>query len=367
LNTYALLVQPEISVISNHYKHRLLSKVPAFIGGKLEGITTSADAMVPGWLICLPQMVCRNQTDDISRPAYYHRAKQIADLTRNLKVNILGLGESDYVRWGELLRINLLPTITLGDAYRAGMVRRLLSQSLISKRIPQSQVRVAVTGVGGSLGNICTRVLATMVRKLTVIGISEKAFDFFARQILYETGTSVLLGRDVAREFGETDVLVVTDEGQGGWGEREWMNLRSGAQVIQVSSQIVSNSWDIPKNVCINRLMVSIPRQVCLKSSMMFRAYKSLLRENWPDWLGQLNKGDSRDSNRQLIPASLAEVILLSLETSISPSGKGEDISLKYVDQLDTIGVKLGFIPQLIEQKRSIMGNSYSKNIALTP
>jgi len=268
-------------------------------------------------------------------------------LTRRLGINILGVGEADYGRWEQFLKPNYPLTLSGGTAYRAGLVRQLLIDSLSRQGLPLSQVRVVVTGAGGPLGKVCVRVLATQVRKLSMAGIAERDFDFLARQILYESGTSVRLVRELNRELSETDVLVAADEEPGGGESRGWRDLKAGALVLLVSSQWANKLRDLPPQVEINQLMVSLPWKIRFKSSLLYKAYQGLLQETWPDWLSQLNQPETLGAGRQLVPASLAEVVLLASDHSLSAFSPGNNPGLKLVDQLDAAGNKLNFIPQL--------------------
>jgi hypothetical protein len=85
--------------------------------------------------------------------------------------------------------------------------------------------------------------------------------------------------------------------------------------------------------------------------------------------VGALSKENWQNPHpvKQSLPASLAEVILLSMENSIFLSGLEKGNSLKQVDHLETAGFKLGFIPQLIKGKQSGTGSIYNRNMDVIP
>jgi predicted amino acid dehydrogenase len=347
LQNFALLVQPDFSAGSSRLKTPILARIPAFIGGRLEGLNTALGSGETGWLICQPRLSKTDYPAESLARINRQRARQLTDLTQKLGINILGVGEADYGDWRELLKARTSLTLSEGTAYRAGLVRQLLVELLSQKGLPFSQVRVVVTGAGVPLGKICARVLATQIRKLSLAGITERDFDFLARQILYESGTSVRLARELNREFSETDVLVAADEEPGGGESREWQHLKTGALVLLVSSQWTNKLRNLPQQVEINQLMVSLPWQIRFKSSLLYKAYQGMLQETWPEWLSKLNQPETSGAGRQLVPASLAEVILLASDHSISGFSPGNDTGLKLVDQMVSAGKKLKFIPQL--------------------
>ena len=347
LQNFALLVQPDSSAGKSRLKTPIFARVPAFIGGRLEGLNTASGIGKTGWLICQPRLSKTDYPAETLVRINQQRARQLTDLTQKLGINILGVGEADYGGWGDFFKPSFPHTLSEGTAYRAGLVRQLLVGSLRPKGLPQSQVRVVVTGAGDPLGKICARVLATQFRKLSLVGITERDFDFLARQIIYESGTSVRLARELNQEFSETDVLVAADEEPGGGESLVWRDLKVGASVLLVGSQWVNKLRDLPPLFEINQLMVSLPRQIRFKSSLLYKAYQSLLQETWPEWLGKLKQPETLGNGRQLVPASLAEVILLASDHSISALSPGNDPGLKLVDQMDAAGEKLNFIPQL--------------------
>ena len=348
LQNFALLVQPEFSAGNSRLKTPILTRIPIFIGGRLEGLKSVSEKGGVGWLICQPHLSKADYPAETFARIYRQRARQLTNLTQRLGINILGVGEADYGGWGEFFKPNFPLALSGGTVYRAGLVRQLLVESLSHKGLPFSQVRVVVTGVGSPLGKICARVLATQFRKLSLTGITERDFDFLARKILYESGTSVRLARELNQEFSETDVLVAADEEPVGGESQDWRDLKAGASVLLVSSQWANKLRDLPPQVEINQLMVSLPRQIRFKSSLLYKAYQGLLQETWPEWLSKLNQPETLGDGRQLVPASLAEVVFLVSDHSISALSPGNDPGLiLLVDQLDATGKKLNFIPQL--------------------
>ncbi len=347
MQNFALLVQPASSAGFGFLKKSLFARSPVFIGGKLEGIKTVSEKEGGGWLICQPRFIKTDYPAETLVRIYRQRARQLANLTQRLGINILGVGEADYGEWEEFLKPNSPLTLSRGTAYRASLVRQLLIESLSRQRIPLSQVKVAVTGAGSPLGTICARVLAAQIRKLSLAGIAERDFDFLAQQILYESGTSVRLVRDLYRELSETDVLVAADEEPRGGETQEWRDLKAGTSVLLANNQWIDRLRSLPPQVEINQLMVCLPQQICFKSSLLYKAYQGLFQEIWPDWLSQLNQPEGVGVGRQLVPASLAEAILLASDQSLSALNPGNNPGLKLVDQLEVAGKKLNFIPQL--------------------
>ena len=350
MNSFAILVQPRLSSVSHNPGYQILTRTSAFLAGSLEGLVSLSGHEMQGWVICLPLIPAQDQAT-IPGDFNGRQASKVIALSRKLGVKILGVGESVFEELAPDAASKYgFPILSSGNVYRACIIRSLLRQVPKCRGIPLSQLKVVVVGAGGALGRLCAQVLAGELRNLVLVGISEKEFGLLSTQILYETGVSVRLGRELERELREADVVLLTDKSYQGWGEREWAQLKPGAWVIMGQYEPKDSIERFrPDIFLINKLMVTLSKRILFRSRFRFKVLRSLFYATWPEWINQLTFNKPEIPEICNLPVALAETMLLAQDHPLTVSGTESYMKIKCVNQLDQMSTRLGFIPQLID------------------
>lgn len=347
MNDFTLLVQAE-SAGKPVFWPQLLSRLPFFTGAKLEILSVPAQPVIRGKLICIPQKVSLRKP--VSKRQYFSGpSTSLLEKRRSrFKTRVLGVGESDYEGLEDTLQTDRVITFTRGYAYRASVLRNLIQQISQDKKVPLSRLKVAITGMEGSLGRLCAQVLATQCQYLTLIGSSETHFQHLASRILYDTGVTVRNGREAATAFQEAEVLVLADQQPGKWGGRELDLLASGTWVIGVNSRIFKTKFLRRSDIYwVPSLMVESPGIIQGRICPFFKVLISISSEIWSPWLRQLSRDLDQPAPRLILPASMVETIILAMDNRLVLPASGEDVTIKQVEQIERVGIQAGFKPRL--------------------
>lgn len=332
MDTFAILV-PAKSYNCSSFLDRAGAYIPPFLGGKMEGVIMPSKKIFLGWVICLP-------------PGFIERKQnlnQVFEMANRLKVKVLGLGEISY-KENEFTFYNQPFCLSLGYIYRAILIRTLLCQLAISHEIPLGNLKVAVVGLENEFGRLCARVLATICRKLILCGISEHTYRILASQILYETGVSALMFRGIRADLRDIDIVVLMDSDRGE--EKDWVKQKALIVVANeaTNNQMLNNNLGALSNSCfnVNDFMVKVSGKLYFRSHWLFKALTRFFGF-WPEWLNCLAAKEKKSLDDWLIPDSLAETILLTVDSSLSFLDWNQQINLKFVQKIEQLTNKLNF------------------------
>jgi acetylornithine/succinyldiaminopimelate/putrescine aminotransferase/predicted amino acid dehydrogenase len=167
------LTNPRLRHLSPHELRRFcafLGEIPPGVLLRTPPVRSPTGASADGYLISVPllpeQMAVRGRrrTADVIRRA--------VDLAASLGAQVVGLGAftSPYSRRGRAV-LGRGPSITTGTTLTAGMTMAAVSEWARRRDLDLAQSVVGVVGAGGSVGRLCSRLLArARPRQLLLIG-----------------------------------------------------------------------------------------------------------------------------------------------------------------------------------------------------
>ena len=183
MDTFAFIIHPIDPKRDIQRKYPILGRIandwmidniaplfPPVYLSEVEGVTSkSTGKEIKGWLIACPltpKHFCRLPEDRV-----YRKIVETGQLAERLGANILGLGAFTSVvgDGGITIAKTLDIPVTTGDAYTIAVALDALKEAANLVDIPYKKVTAAVVGATGSIGKVCSELLAQEVTNLLLI------------------------------------------------------------------------------------------------------------------------------------------------------------------------------------------------------
>jgi fatty aldehyde-generating acyl-ACP reductase len=290
---------------------------PVYIS-EINGITSqSTGKEVKGWFIACPYTPRRML--ELPEQAVYRKIIQTGRAAEKLGAQILGLGAFTSVVGdaGVTIANALDIPVTTGDSYTIAMAVEAIRKSAEVMDIPFREATAAVVGATGSIGRVCTELLADDVAELILVGRNEEMLDELRGRLQVQararlrTSTSMSALRDARLILTVTSAIhdVVRPE-----------DLQPGSVVCDVarprdvSAMVKGMRDDI---LVIDGGMVDVPGPVDFNFNFGFPPGKAY--------------------------ACMAETITLALEGRFEDYTLGKDITRQRVNEIAAMAAKHGF------------------------
>ena len=143
---------------------------PIYIS-EIEGITSASNGkQVKGWFIAAPYTPRRML--ELPERVVYRKIIQTGHMAERLGARILGLGAFTSVIGdaGVTIARSLDVPVTTGDAYTISIAVQAVREAARLMDIPLSTATAAVVGASGTIGRVCSELLAEDVARLYLIG-----------------------------------------------------------------------------------------------------------------------------------------------------------------------------------------------------
>ncbi len=303
---------------------KVMAYSPPFIYSRVKGIKSPTGMEVEGWLISVggtPKQMLAH-TPEFT----YKRLLQAARMAKRLGAQIMGLGAFTKVVGDAGLTVSRKAEIpiTTGNSYSASgalwaaadAVRRMGLIKIEKGRLLDA--RAMVMGATGSIGAVCSRLLALVVNDLCLVGRNTAKLLALKKSIEDEfPGCRITLSTYADRYLPEMDMIVTTTSGAGKK-VLDITKVKPGCVITDVARPLDLSSADVAKRpdvLVIESGEIELPGRVEMKN------------------IG-LPPG--------VVYACLAETIVLALEGRFEVFTVGRDIEWNKVKEIYQLGLKHG-------------------------
>jgi predicted amino acid dehydrogenase len=291
---------------------------PIYIS-EIGGIRSEATGKeVKGWFVACPYTPARML--QLPEKVVYNKIVQTGRMAEKLGANILGLGAFTSVVGdaGVTIDNNLELPVTTGDSYTVAVAVKAVVRAAAEMRIPVGSTTAAVVGATGAIGKVCAALLAERVAELYVVGRDWQKTEDIAKKItaghprakvIPTVDVNVLKQAQLILSVtSDTDVIIYSEHLQPG------SVICDVSRPRDVSPEVAATRPDI---LVIDGGVVDVPGPVNFNFDFGFPPGKAY--------------------------ACMAETIALALEGRFEDYTLGKQISLRQVEEIDTIATKHGF------------------------
>ncbi|QGG48776.1 shikimate dehydrogenase [Heliorestis convoluta] len=291
--------------------------MPPVKASYIEGVR-SPYAVVDGFFIACP--LTSKQMVTLPEDYVLGRIEKACQKAVKMGAEIIGLGAmTSVVGEGGLRLAQRLPVpVTTGNSYTVAIAVEGLYEAmkLMDRTIEDS--KAVVVGATGSIGAICSRLLAKNVKELTLLARKTEPLYRLRYRILNESGLAVTVTTSMKEALRDADLIVTVSSAADAIIEPAY--LKSGAVVCDVA-----RPRDVAKAVAHERpdVLVIDGGVVEVPSTVDFR-----FNFGFPPGLSY---------------ACMAETMILALEDRRESFSLGRELSLEKVEEISLLAQKHGF------------------------
>ena len=291
--------------------------VPPMKVSHITGVETP-HSRAEGWFVSCP--LTAGQMLRLPEKFVTGKIIQAGKVAEKLGAKIVGLGAFTSVVGdaGYTIAKNLNIAVTTGNSFTvatavegAREAARLMGHNL-------NNVHVVVLGATGSIGRVCSILMAGEVKKMTLVARNKKPLEELAETILYRTGLSVGITSDVKAALKTAQIIIAVTSsvdtliGPG--------DLMPGAVVCDVSR---------PRNVS---------KQVAMERDDVL-----VLEGGVVEVPGDVNFNLNFGFPPGMAYACMAETMILALEGRYENFSLGRDLTIEQITEISTLAKKHGF------------------------
>lgn len=292
--------------------------VPPLVVSHITGVRSPTGSEAEGWFIGLP-LTPRTLFESDLR-FVYRRLLQCAQRAERLGARIIGLGAFTAIVGdaGVTLAASARIPVTTGNSYTAatGVEGALLAAERLG--IALGEAHAVVVGASGSIGAVCSRILARRLPRLTLVGRSADRLVRLRDLIRSESGAEVAVSTDVRRTVASGDVVLTVSSATDVLIEPE--DIKPGSVVCDVAR---------PRNVS---------RAVHERRDDVLVIDGSVIQPPGP-----VDFGFNFGLPPGLCDACMAETMMLALEGRYTSFTLGRDLTVDQVEEIAALGTRHGF------------------------
>ncbi len=288
------------------------------VASRISGVRSITGVEAEGWFIGLPMtsaLLLRTDPEVV-----YRKLVACGRLAESLGARIMGLGAFTKVIGdrGVTVAERLEMPITTGNSYTAASA--VESSLLAAKEMGKEprDLHTVVVGATGSIGGVCSRILARHVGSILLVARNHDMLNGLADRIRAESGAQVGVTTDVHAAVRQADLLVAVSGSPEVMIEPE--DLRSGAVVCDVAR---------PRNV--SRMVYERRDDVLVFDGGVIEIP------------GEPDFGLDFGFPPRLGEACMAETMLLALDGRFEDYTLGRDLSCEQVDEIAAMAERHGF------------------------
>ena len=297
---------------------KILEWMPPYEASEVVGVRSMLGRQIVGNFVMVPLLP--SQFISLTRQAVLERVKKAALLAQKLGAKMVGLGGYNSVVGGAGKEVaDLLDVaVTSGNSYT---VSTALEGALAAARaldVELNRSTVAVIGATGSIGSVCSRLLARHVPRLILSARSKSRLKVLAEKIHNESRTALGIEMDLARALSDADIVITATSSGGSIIQAE--HLRPGAIVCDVA---------VPHDVC--REVAKLRPDVLVIEGGLVEVPGN------PDF--QFDFGYPKG----VALACMAETMVLTMENRFEDFSIGRGLDFDKVDEIERLAKRNGF------------------------
>jgi predicted amino acid dehydrogenase len=300
-----------------HQRPYLISrvrKVSSVLGHEVQGF----------FVVCplLPKQMLELETESV-----LERIVGAGRIAERLGARILGLGGYTSIVGdkGRTVASRLSIAATSGSAMTAWSAVEAIRRLAAQRGVDPGRSTLAVIGPSGSIGSLCTKVLAASVQKVIITARHQDRLERLRGELMQSCPTEVCIEMDVHKAVAAANLIITTTSAPDALFTVE--ELRPGSIVADVS---------VPKNIS----KAENPRN---DATVVDGGRMKL--PGRPEFSVDIGL------SRGVVYACMAETMALALEGRLENFSLGDNISPAKVDEIGRIGRKHGFDAWLGESK----------------
>jgi len=290
---------------------------PVYIS-EIEGITSQATGkQIKGWFLACPYTPRRMM--QLPERTVYRKIVQTGNMAEKLGANILGLGAFTSVVGdaGVTIAQNLDIPVTTGDSFTVMMAVQAIREAAKVMDINIADATVAVVGATGSIGRVCSELLAGEAARTLLVARDEKKLEVL---------------RDRLKVHARSELVISTK-----------MDVLKEAQLILTVTSAIHDVIH-PEHLQAGSVVCDVarPRDV----SAMVAAVRDdilVIDGGMVDVPGPVNFHFNFGFPEGKAYACMAETIALALEGRFEDYTVGKDITLERVQEISAIAERHGF------------------------
>ncbi len=302
--------------------------VPPRLLSHITGIRSATGARAEGWFIGLP-LTPRTLLDS-PLDFVYRRLIQCGRLAESLGAGVVGLGAFTKIVGDRGLTVanHLRIAVTTGNSYTAATAVEGALLAAQRMGLEPANITAAVIGATGSIGAVCSQILARSVGRLVLVARTREALEALqARLVPAGPAMTMTLGGRRAEIAVETDVKAA---------------VRTAEVILTVSSatDVLIEPEDLRPGAVV--CDVARPRNV---SRLVYERRDDVLVIDGGviEIPGEVDFGFDFGFPPRTTEACVAETILLALERRYENFTLGRDITLSQVEEIAALARRHGF------------------------
>jgi predicted amino acid dehydrogenase len=307
---------PAVKIVPNFILKPYLKNTPCFKLAHIPKARSNHGKDIEGYIIACPFFA--PQTKELDEGFIRAKIMASSQVASQLQAGILGL--DGYTARLVEKNINLLRhlkiSVTTGSTLTAWSVIEAIYRTCKSKNISLLESTLAVIGATGSVGSLCARKLAEYVPKIILNGEYSDKLTRLKESIQHLNPIEVLIEEDVHKMLKDADIVVNANDLPGTALNPEEFKPKAIVCDVSLSRNIISKAHQRQDITVIEAGLIKFP-------------YPMALRINW---------GLPKD----IIPASLAETMLLAFEERLVSYSLGDNINLDKLEEIANIAVRHG-------------------------
>jgi predicted amino acid dehydrogenase len=256
----------------------------------------------------------------VSLPVAYRKIIQAGRLAQRLGARIIGMGAYTSVVGDAGVTVSkyLDTPVTTGNSYTVAVAMQAVRVAAEHMDIDMRRAAIAVVGATGAVGKVCGRILARECDTVVLIARDTARLQPIKDQIETERGATTYITTD-RMAIREADIIVTVTSEIGTVIEPQ--HLRPGAVVLDVarprdvSRQVIQQRNDV---LVIEGGMVAVPGP-------------------------HVDFGFDFGFPPRVAFGCMAEAMILALEGRFESFTLGRDITIRQVEEIESLGAKHGF------------------------
>ncbi|MEG6617220.1 shikimate dehydrogenase [Peptococcaceae bacterium 1198_IL3148] len=302
----------------NSVVEKALRFLPPFTTSHITGIKSIQNKEAEGWFISCP--LTAQQMMTLPQELVLERIIQAGKVAEKLGAGIVGLGAFTSVVGdaGVTIANNLNIAVTTGNSYTVATAIEGTKRAAQLMGHKLSNSHLVVVGATGSIGQVCSLIMAREVKNLTLVGRNTTALNNLAEKILYQTGLAAKVTSKIKNVLPTADIIITVTNSVDTIIKPE--DLKSGAVVCDVA-----RPRDVSKRVAEQREDVLV------------------IEGGVVEVPGNVNFNFNFGFPTGMAYACMAETMMLALEGRYENYSLGRQLTVKQVDQISKIAEKHGF------------------------
>lgn len=271
-----------------------------------------------GWFISVP--LTARQMKELPEKFVIGRIVQAGKIAEKLGAEIIGLGAFTSVVGdaGYTVDRSLNIAVTTGNSYTVATALEGVRQAASLMGHNLKKAHVVVLGATGSIGKVCAHILASEVKRMTLVAREKRKLEEVAEKILFNSGLSVKITSDVKKALQTANIVIAVTSSVDTIIEPG--DLLPGAIICDVAR---------PRNV--SRHVAEMRNDVLVIEGGVVEVP------------GDVNFNFDFGFPPGMAYACMAETMMLALEGRIESFSLGREMDIKQVDEISALAKKHGF------------------------